>query len=135
LSPTQVFVKGAALKEDLAKLNAYYSALPADVRRQGAMRLATYPPVAGDFLTTRLWDQLMKPTWRSDAAAQPVQVSQELQGALRDLLKKFKAADIGSDRGPLTLDDAAAVVMESKAPLRIGSWDLFPPEVKPEPKE
>jgi hypothetical protein len=47
-------VGGQDLKEDLKKLDARYSELPEDVRRQGVFKFALRPPEEGSYLTTRL---------------------------------------------------------------------------------
>lgn len=59
LNDRQLFLSGRELKADLAKLDAHYSAFPADVRDRGIMTFAHNPPVEGDFLTTRLWDRFL----------------------------------------------------------------------------
>lgn len=69
LSPEQTFVNGAELKEDLARLVAYYESLPEEVLKTGLIHFAAHPPEdAAAFLTTRLWDQHL-PRWREIAAA------------------------------------------------------------------
>jgi hypothetical protein len=61
--PDQTFVRGTELKADLANLNAYYSALPDEVKRSGLHRFASSPPDDTSFLVTRLWDRYL-PSWR-----------------------------------------------------------------------
>ena len=63
LGPNQTFANGVEFKEDLKKLNAYYSALPEDVLKTGLIDFAAYPPEDTTFLTTQLWDRHL-PRWR-----------------------------------------------------------------------
>jgi hypothetical protein len=64
LGPHQTFVNGIEFKEDLKRLNAYYSALQDDLLKTGLVNFAAYPPDDTTFLTTRLWDKHL-PRWRS----------------------------------------------------------------------
>jgi len=57
LRPDQTFVDAAELKADLQKLDAYYWALPEDVKNTGFYKFAKHPPLDDSFLVTRLWDK------------------------------------------------------------------------------
>lgn len=63
LNENQNFVNGAEFKEELKRLNEYYSALPEEVQKTGLINFAQYPPDDTSFLTTRLWDKYL-PRWR-----------------------------------------------------------------------
>src|SRR5580658_989956 len=63
LGPMQTFVNGTDFKEDLKKLNAYYSALPEDVLKTGLINFAAFPPDDTEFFVTRMWDIYLTP-WR-----------------------------------------------------------------------
>ena len=63
LKPYQRFCWGPDIKADATKLRAYYEALPADIRRTGSMSYARLPPKEGDFLVSRIFDEL-RPGWR-----------------------------------------------------------------------
>lgn len=131
----QVFCRGVDLKADLAKLDTHYSTLPEDVREQGVMRFAAYPPLGGGFLATEHWDRLMSPRWRQDAEGTDAQVSPRLQEALLELVKKFSSESPPStepNAGQSSVDVASAdaVVFESRVPLRMGKWRILPPGVE-----
>jgi hypothetical protein len=127
LRPDQVFVNGPDLKEDLARLDAHYSALPGEVKKQGVLRFAQAPPTEGGFLTTKLWDQFMAPVWRENAARQGVSISKDTQDALLELVNKY--SEEARSGGRPDLETANAVVFESRVPRRMGKWTLVPPEV------
>ncbi len=130
LRTDQVFVHGRVLKADLAKLDAHYSALPEEVRKQGVMRFAQHPPTEGDFLATKLWDRLMLPVWRESAAQQNVPLDKDVEKALLELVQKYsEPAGPQADRCP-DIATAGGVVLESRVPLQMGKWRLFPPEVE-----
>lgn len=129
LSADQVFIKGADLKADLAALNDDYANQPEAVRAEGAMRFARYPPMNRTSLTADIWDRVL-PGWRDDAAKGPPPLGEKLRGALAELMKKFSTADAGGSAPPPNPDSADAVVFESRVPLRVGRWSIFPPSVK-----
>jgi hypothetical protein len=63
LNENQTFVNGAEFKEELRRLNEYYSALPEEDLKTGLINFAKHPPDDTSFLTTRLWDKYL-PRWR-----------------------------------------------------------------------
>jgi len=127
LREDQRFVRGVDLKADLAKLDAHYSALPEEILRQGVMRFAPYPPTEGEFLTSAIWDQLMSPTWREDSVAP--EPTKEIQDALLKLVNSM-SEEASDALGKIDVMKAGGVVVESRVPLRMGKWKLFPPEVE-----
>jgi UTP:GlnB (protein PII) uridylyltransferase len=62
-------VNGTDFKEELKRLDEFYSALPEAERKTGLINFAKYPPDDTSFLTTRLWDRYL-PRWR-EIKAQP----------------------------------------------------------------
>lgn len=56
-------MSGVEFKEDMKKLDAYYSNLPEEIKKEGLHSFADVPPDDMGFLTTRLWDQYL-PRWR-----------------------------------------------------------------------
>ncbi len=66
LKEDQIFIHGKDLKADLAKLDAHYSQLSDEIKETGTMSFAHFPPKDGDFLTSKIWDQLMSPRWREN---------------------------------------------------------------------
>jgi hypothetical protein len=98
----QAFVTGADLKQDMAKLVHYYSALPDDVKSTGAMRYAAYPPLEGDYLTCRLFDRFLR-GWRNHAA-NPIKITPELQAAL---LKRMRPMMDALEKGEAGCTDGA----------------------------
>ena len=127
LGPDQRFIKASDLKADLKKLDDHYSRLPEETRLQGVLRFAPYPPTEGEFLTCTLWDQLMKPTWRQDAARPPL--NKEMQDALLELVNKYSEGE-PTPEGVTDLESADALTLESRVPIRLGKWRLLPPEVE-----
>ena len=63
LTSDQTFVNETELKNDLAKLVAYYESLPENVLKTGLIHFAAYPPEDTSFLVTRLWGKYL-PRWR-----------------------------------------------------------------------
>jgi hypothetical protein len=130
LENDQVFIRGDDLKSDLAKLDAHYSQLSDEEKLKGVMSFAHYPPVDGDFLTSKLWDQLMRPEWRDWAQKQPELRSKEddakIVAEINELADapRLNIEDLGEYEEP------EAVVVQRKVPLYRGKWRMVPPEVE-----
>jgi hypothetical protein len=95
LSGRRIFVSGEELKADLAALQVYYTSLPEDARRRGAMTYARFPPLERDFLVSRIYDALW-PRWREVAGEPPIEITPERNEAimkeLRPMLDAIEAA-------------------------------------------
>jgi hypothetical protein len=129
LNSDQVFIPADELKADLAKLDEHFSGLPDEVKLRGVMSFAHYPPVDGDFLVSRLWDQLMRPEWRDHASyAPPIQTAEE-QAKIISELNEIADAPRMEDSGELSLESADAVMVKRSVPLCRDKWRMLPPEV------
>jgi hypothetical protein len=130
LRENQQFVSGAELKADLGKLDAYYSALPEEVREGGVISFAFYPPLDNSFLVTRLWDKCMSPHWREDAATPKRPRDTEADKELLEEVRRLKedARQI-SDQRKVSGDEAHYMMVERKVYVQKGKWRRFPPEV------
>lgn len=129
LRKDQTFVKGIELKADLKNLDEYYSALPEEIRAQGIMRFATYPPLEGDYLVSQLWDRFL-PKWRAHTT-QRIDMSKVKENEIIERLRHFKE-DMKEDEAetPFNMGDADQVILERHVPVRRGKWRLLPPEVE-----
>jgi hypothetical protein len=129
LRKDQTFVKGIELKADLKNLDEYYSALPEEIRAQGIMRFATYPPLEGDYLVSQLWDRFL-PKWRAHTT-QRTDMSKVKENEIIERLRHFKE-DMKEDEAetPFNMGDADQVILERHVPVRRGKWRLLPPEVE-----
>jgi len=134
LDNEQVFIRGQGLKTDLAKLDAFYSALPENVKEQGVMSFAHYPPTDGDFLTSSLWDKLMRPDWREHAKRPREPMSQDEEKKLVEQIQQMADA---RPAGPVDFDseEADAVVIHRQVPMFRGKWRLLPPKAKERNRE
>ncbi len=115
----QTFVPGQQLKDDLAKLNVYYLALPEEVRASGAMQYAAYPPLEGDYLTSRLYDQF-EPGWR-EHVRNPIKPTPEINkkvmehlGPVIDAIERGEGAPQGVTRIE-TKDDVFTFTVDPKS--------------------
>jgi hypothetical protein len=130
LDSDQVFIRGDDLKTDLAKLDEHYAHLSDEEKLRGVMSFAHYPPVDGDFLTSKLWDKLMRPEWRDWARKSPEMRSKENDAKIVAEINEI------TDAPQLTVEDLSqfeepdAVVVQRKVPLYRGKWRMLPPEVE-----
>lgn len=129
LSQDQVFITRQELKDDLARLDKHYSDLPDDVKQRGVISFATYPPTEGDFLTSRLWDKLMRSGWREDAAKPRIKMTKEESKELIAEIEQLAKSPAPGQPQP-GAKEPDAMIVETKVPLRKGKWRLLPPEVE-----
>ncbi len=126
LDPTQTFVNGIELKEDLKRLDEYYSALPTEEFNQGLNHFARNPPLDTTFLITRLWDTYL-PKWRTSGP--PPVVNEQIQKALLEIVNKIKDSSKPSG-GANSIEELSYVTMENKIHLRKGKWRRYSPELE-----
>ncbi len=135
LRKDQTFVKGVDLKADFAKLNAYYSGFPDELKMQGAMRFAPYPPTEGSYLVSALWDKYL-PLWRkhqAERANEPIGEVQKAPEGLMEKIRRFKEEAIPVDPSvEIDSDTADHVGFERRASMYKGNWRRFPPEIEAE---
>lgn len=128
LADDQVFVWGADMKTDLAALDRYFSAKPAEMKAQGLFRLATRPPVDGEFLTSKLWDQFC-PLWRERAREYEAPKTDYTE-TMKHLKPMLDAAKVGGKAGSLTEEEIDIMVMQRLVPTQMGKWRLLPPGIE-----
>ena len=134
LRAEQEFVSGVDLKGDLKRLNTHFSALPAEEREKGVMRLAQHPPLEGKFLTTALWRKLMSDkafSGRDHASRMDPAMSRKLV----DSLKAFTEGETISESQMKQIGgEPEAMAIPHRIPRRKGSWDLLPKDF-PDPTD
>lgn len=128
LGDDQMFLTGSELKADLAKLDAYYGQLPEEVREQGVMTFASAPPVEGDFLITRLWDQFL-PRWRANRVRRHPR-SKETDAKIVEHVMRMKDTAKPDPSGGTDVQSTDFVHLERRVPVRMGKWRLLPPGVE-----
>lgn len=128
LGDDQVFIRGSELKTDLARLDAHYAELPEDVREQGIVHFAPNPPREGVYLTSQLWDRFL-PRWR-DGASEVVRSAETDRRIIERVSRLKREARAAESSERIDVQDADFVLVETSAPLRMGKWKLFPPEVE-----
>jgi len=124
----QTFVGGDDLKSDLRKLDEHYASLPEEVKRQGVLRFAPHPPLDGDFLTSRLWDQFL-PGWK-EQESHPIKLSREQERQLVEHLNSLRRGETPqetAEKGGVKVSRFTTFRREVR-PV-IGKWRLFPPDV------
>ena len=124
LGPNQTFVNGIDFKEDLKKLNAYYSALPEDVLKTGLINFAAFPPEDTGFFVTRMWDQYL-PAWRN-IKSQPKRESdpEEEKHILEEVRQLSESPDLQA-HDERNIDKVNFVKLERSVHPRKGKWLRF----------
>lgn len=129
LSSEQTFVNGLELKEDLKKLNEYYSQFPDEIQNQGLMTYAQTPPEDTNFLTTRLWDKHV-PTWRDKSKRVDVN-DPFIREAIGQLMSKVRETEkSGAPHDETDLKNIDHLTMSRQVATRKGRYRRFSPEVE-----
>jgi len=104
--------------------------LPEEIKQQGVMRFATYPPPENLFLVTRLWDKHMSPRWRKD---QEKDIISEDNGEAREKIveriTQFVKNSTPIPDSRISSDKTDQMVIKRKVLGHKGKWNRFPPEV------
>lgn len=131
----QTFVNGNEFKEDMKILDDYYSNLSEELKLQGIMKFAVYPPEDIDNLTAKLWDKFL-PIWRkhSEQKRKEKKDPEESRKLVQHLNHVEKESQPFQSTPSITADEADHVMFKRTMPLRKGKWRLLPPEVEEEMK-
>jgi hypothetical protein len=130
MTPDQTFLWAIDLKEDLRRLDNYYSAFPESIKSQGITQFASLPPPDGGFRTSQLWDKYL-PNWRNPSPP----ISEESEAKF-EILRKAVSRAVDAKAKPDSsmplhtgsLEDLDVIVVERRAPGRRGKWQIFSPE-------
>lgn len=87
----RVYVRCEELQVGLRTLADYYVEHAEELKKQGSMRFARYPPLDLDTVVHRLYDQVM-PRWREAAATPPVEITPELNARLMEKMRPMREA-------------------------------------------
>lgn len=128
LRDDQSFVTAAELKADLAALDAHFSDLPEEVKSEGTMSFAVYPPESTEFLTTRLWDRHL-PAWREHHDRQEDEpLDPELERQLVERIRELTEGTAPSEAARAAATEITdCMVVEYRVPPKKGKWIRFKP--------
>lgn len=127
LDPHQTFVNGADFKEDLKKLDAYYSAMPEEVLKTGLINFAGSPPDDTSFLITRLWDKYL-PRWRERKAGPKKPRDPEEDKKLIDEINRMTDSPDLKPHNERDIDKIDYVTFIKDVKVRKGKWQRFSAE-------
>jgi len=127
LDPQQTFVHGTDFKDELKKLNEYYSALPEAVLKTGLINFAATPPDDTTFLTTRLWDKYL-PLWRAIRAKPKTPRDPEADRKLIEELNQMSDSPDLKTHNERDVDKIDYVTVIKDVRLRKGKWRRFSEE-------
>jgi len=115
------------VKPDLKKLDDYYQLFPKDIKDQGVIKFATYPPLNFPTKIADLWDGYL-PIWRKHAEEDKnlSTISLEDDSELLKELEVKKNAMPFYGTGPLSSDDAKHLIISRKIRSRKGKWRTIP---------
>jgi len=129
LRPDQTFVDAADLKADLQKLDAYYWAMPEDVKKTGFYKFAKHPPLDDSFLITRLWDR-MGVEWRESASKPDPTDKLKDTKIIEELNRITEAAKSSDPSARLSIEETAFMQISRSVARKKGKWDRFGSEVE-----
>jgi len=136
LEKDQQFIEGSKIKPDLHALNAYYETLPEEVKQEGAIRFASYPPQKMATLIHTLWDQYL-PIWRKhddEDRKKPLQPL-KTESKFMERLNAVETGPVYTGTNPISSDDAEYVTISRKVHPRKGQWRTVPKEVEEKARE
>jgi hypothetical protein len=124
LNENQTFVNGREFKDDLKRLNEYYSALPEEELKTGLINFAKYPPDDTSFLTTRLWDRYL-PRWRETKAKPTEAPDPEAEKKLIQEIKRKSDSAALESHDERDSDKLDYVIITKNVRMRKGKWQRF----------
>ena len=130
LRDDQSFVRGRDLKDDLRKLDDYYSLLPLEITRGGLHKFAKFLPNCDANLLLQLQDKHL-PGWKAKKDSH-VELTPESQQALMAQLKRIETESVKSatPAADVSMKDLQFAQMNRTVARRKGKWDRFGPDVK-----
>lgn len=130
LRPNQTFIQGSELKQGLSQLNYYYSTFPEDIKNEGIIHFAAYPPDDNSFIVTRLWDAHL-PKWR-DLAHKESEHSPEADARAQEVLRAVQQIESTTISGKTTInmDEAERIAVQRMVYPSKGRWRRFSKEIE-----
>ena len=131
LRPNQQFVWGPELKADLAALNAHFSALPEETKRQGIYKFASQLPVESQGLIRKLFERYTPNLLKSAASLDPENINQTAHKKIMEEMNKWDSAPSeGVSRG----GELETLIIKRSVSRTRGSWIQVGPEVADTPQ-
>lgn len=126
----QMFLTGDEIKPDLMKLDDYYEKLPQEVKNEGIMRFATYPPHDIETKIAELWDKYL-PAWRKHDQEERLK-PRGLPSSDPELMKRLRSVKTAPryTGRMVSSDDAESVTISRMIRSRKGKWRTVPKEVE-----
>src|SRR5260221_14447553 len=95
---------------------------------------AHYPPVEGEFLASKLWDQLMNPEWRKWASQPPAPKSKEEHAKILAEIKEFAHSPQAERPSDNSEEALGGMLIERSVPVHRGKWRMVSAEVETDPR-
>ncbi len=131
----QAFINGSDLKNELKRLDEYYSKFSEEVKARGLFSLAPCPPDEIDSLTVKMWDKYMSKDWREiknrirkfDGSDKiNPEANKVILDKIKEMMQKSKTVEDGALHNS---DDADSIIIRHMVKAKKGKWTKFPPEV------
>ena len=124
------FVRGRDLKDDLRKLDDYYSLLPLEIKRGGLHKFAKFLPNCDANLLLQLRDKHLL-GWKAKKDSH-VELTPESQQALMAQLKRIETESVKSatPAADVSMKDLQFAQMNRTVVRRKGKWDRSGPDAK-----
>ena len=88
IAQDQKFIPAKVLKGGLHELVEYHEKLSESQKQGGAIEYGRYPPVDGDYIVSKIFDEVGYPDWRLDAVSPPMPRDLEREKALLAQINK-----------------------------------------------
>lgn len=133
LGNDQVFIWGADLKADLAKINQYYEVIPEYEKEKGLSAFASIPPQDDIFFIARLWDRFL-PNWRRQSKRAMPNKYKEADMKMLDEMKEFSdATPLKPEQVDFDFSNPDSIVIKRSLSKRRGKWWQLPKDLEEQP--
>jgi hypothetical protein len=132
MRPNQEFVWGLDLKAELGALNAHFSAMPAEVKKQGIFKFANRLPAESQGLIRKLFERHTPNLLKPAAVVDPAEINKDAHKKLLEDMKRWESAPTSTAPGRSTGSALETMIIKRSISRTRGSWVQIGPEVADE---
>ena len=129
----QSFIWGQELKSALSELDRHFSSLPENLKENGLMDIAPYPPVELNSIVSQLWDKHL-PNWREHASNSSRKLDFDPE-AVKKLTNLIKSPSLPPNKVNFTPEEADVTSIRRVINKNKGKWWQLPRDLNSDDDE